>query len=142
MEVAQVEYVSQMNHKGIINGSPVDDYYRLLTVSDLLQAAVTSKTNLPPANVGNLSKLGPLALLEDALRDKAPIVVSCRNNHKLVGRVLAYDHHCNMILQGVKDLWNETKRDGKGNIISTMPRERYIHKMFLRGDGVIIVVRA
>lgn len=35
------------------------------------------------------------------------VLVSCRNNHKLLGRVKAFDRHCNMILENVKEMWTE-----------------------------------
>lgn len=35
------------------------------------------------------------------------MLISCRNNRKLLGRVKAFDRHCNMILENVKEMWTE-----------------------------------
>jgi LSM domain len=33
--------------------------------------------------------------------------VSHRNNRKLLARVKAFDRHCNMILENVREMWTE-----------------------------------
>lgn len=38
------------------------------------------------------------------------VLINCRNNHKLLGRVKAFDRHCNMILENVKEMWTEVSR--------------------------------
>ena len=35
------------------------------------------------------------------------VLISCRNNRKLLGRVKAFDRHCNMVLENVKEMWTE-----------------------------------
>ena len=55
--------------------------------------------------------------------------VHLRNNKKLLGRVKAFDRyvrevvkkiltnfyrHCNMVLEGVKEMWTELPKTGKG----------------------------
>ncbi len=35
------------------------------------------------------------------------MLINCRNNHKLLGRVKAFDRHCNMVLENVKEMWTE-----------------------------------
>jgi small nuclear ribonucleoprotein (snRNP)-like protein len=37
------------------------------------------------------------------------VLINCRNNHKLLGRVKAFDRHCNMILENVKEMWTEVR---------------------------------
>lgn len=37
-----------------------------------------------------------------------------RNNHKLLARVKAFDRHCNLVLENVKEMWTETPKTGKG----------------------------
>lgn len=64
-------------------------------------------------------------------------MISLRNNHKLLGRVKAYDRHCNMVLEDVREIWTETKSGSRDPI----SRDRKIPKMFLRGDSVVLVVR-
>lgn len=81
-------------------------------------------------------KHGPMSLINDAMITRNPVIISLRNNHKLIARVKAYDRHCNMVLENVKELWTEKK--GK----QTVNRERFISKLFLRGDSVIVVLKA
>lgn len=38
------------------------------------------------------------------------MLINCRNNHKLLGRVKAFDRHCNMILENVKEMWTEVRQ--------------------------------
>ncbi|PVU89553.1 hypothetical protein BB559_003330 [Furculomyces boomerangus] len=46
---------------------------------------------------------GPLSLLHFAVKNNSQILISCRNNHKLLARVKAFDRHCNMVLENVKE---------------------------------------
>ena len=79
---------------------------------------------------------GPLSTLMNSVTKNTQILISLRNNHKLLARVKAFDRHCNMVLENVKELWSETNRKGG----SATHKDRYIGKMFLRGDNVVIVV--
>jgi small nuclear ribonucleoprotein D2 len=61
---------------------------------------------------------------------------------KLLGRVIAFDRHCNMILENVKEMWTEMPKTGKGKKrAKPVNKDRFISKMFLRGDSVILVLR-
>jgi small nuclear ribonucleoprotein D2 len=85
---------------------------------------------------------GPMALLSRALRTHTPVLISCRNNRKLLARVKAFDRHCNMVLEQVREMWTESaskKARGKKRA-APQNRDRFISKMFLRGDSVILVV--
>ena len=58
----------------------------------------------------------------------SPVVFVCR--------------HCNMVLENVKEMWTEVPKMGKGKKKSKpVNKDRYISKMFLRGDSVILVLR-
>ncbi|CAR28121.1 hypothetical protein ZYGR_0N06120 [Zygosaccharomyces rouxii] len=81
-------------------------------------------------------KNGPLSLINDSVTTKNPVIISLRNNHKIIARVKAFDRHCNMILENVKELWTEKK--GK----RVVNKERFISKLFLRGDSVIVILKA
>ena len=37
------------------------------------------------------------------------MLINCRNNRKLLGRVKAFDRHCNMVLENVKEMWTEVR---------------------------------
>ncbi|EEF39272.1 small nuclear ribonucleoprotein sm d2, putative [Ricinus communis] len=77
--------------------------------------------------------------------------INCRNNKKLLGRVRTFDRHCNMVLENVREMWTEVynytlfiwvPKTGKGKKkAQPVNKDRFISKMFLRGDSVIIVLR-
>ena len=70
------------------------------------------------------------------------VLINLRNNRKLLARIKAFDRHCNMILENVKEMWTEIPKTGKGKKASKpVTKERFISKMFLRGDSVILVLR-
>ncbi|CAD5225646.1 unnamed protein product [Bursaphelenchus okinawaensis] len=86
-------------------------------------------------------KIGPLSVLLHSVKDNGQVLINCRNNRKLLGRVKAFDRHCNMVLEDVKEMWTELP-SGKGKK-KTKPvaKDRFISKMFLRGDSVIMVLK-
>ena len=52
-----------------------------------------------PRSTPNASPPCPLPRLQ--------VLINCRNNRKLLGRVKAFDRHCNMVLENVKEFWTE-----------------------------------
>merc|ERR1712029_799094 len=42
---------------------------------------------------------GPLRVLTDSVKNNTQVLINCRNNKKLLGRVKAFDRHCNMVLE-------------------------------------------
>lgn len=87
---------------------------------------------------------GPMALLTSAVKSRAQVLISCRNGRKLLATVKAFDRHFNMVLEAVREVWTETARKGKGKKKKnpSANKDRYISKMFLRGDSVVLVVFA
>merc|ERR1719491_199136 len=86
-------------------------------------------------------KAGPFSVLWKAVKGNTQVLVNVRNNHKLLGRVKAYDRHMNLILEDVKEMWTENSKGGKGKSRgAAVNKDRYVSKMFLRGDSVIIIV--
>ena len=105
-------------------------------------------------------KTGPLALLTEAVTSNTQVLINVRNGRKLLARVKAFDRHCNMVLETVKgafagasrhavarspdrappkpEMWTESAKRGKGKAVN---KERFISKMFLRGDSVILVLK-
>ena len=61
---------------------------------------------------------GPLSVLTQSVKNNTQVLINCRNNKKLLGRVKAFDRHCNMVLEGVKEMWTEMPRTGKGIFLS------------------------
>ena len=66
-----------------------------------------------------------------SVKNNTQVLINCRNNHKLLARVKAFDRHCNMVLENVKELWTS----------AGVNKDRFINKMFLRGDSVVLVLR-
>jgi small nuclear ribonucleoprotein D2 len=98
---------------------------------------------------------GPLSILQTAVRNHAQVLISCRNNRKLLARVKAFDRHCNMVLENVKEMWTEAPLNAQGKKGRPVNKDRFISKMllfhttlafvanvcrFLRGDSVILVL--
>ena len=97
---------------------------------------------------------GPLSILQTAVRNHTQVLISCRNNRKLLARVKAFDRHCNMVLENVKEMWTESPINAKGKKGQAVNKDRFISKMlvnfrslppancqrFLRGDSVILVL--
>jgi hypothetical protein len=45
------------------------------------------------------------------------------------------------LLEDVKEMWTETSKGGKGKTRgAAVNKDRYVSKMFLRGDSVILIV--
>merc|ERR1719253_2547754 len=85
---------------------------------------------------------GPLSVLTQSVKMNTQVLINCRNNKKLLGRVKAFDRHCNMVLENVKEMWTEVPKTGKGKAkAKAVNKDRFISKMFLRGDSVIVVLR-
>jgi small nuclear ribonucleoprotein D2 len=80
---------------------------------------------------------GPLSLLTRCVRENCQVLISCRNNRKLMGRVRAFDRHCNLVMENVREMWPETTKKGQKPIT----KDRFISKMFVRGDSVIMVLK-
>ena len=75
-------------------------------------------------------------------RRRLQVLINLRNNRKLLAHIKAFDRHCNMVLENVKEMWTEIPKAGKGKKGSApQNKERFINKMFLRGDSVILVLR-
>mmetsp|Transcript_745 Transcript_745/g.2432 ORF Transcript_745/g.2432 Transcript_745/m.2432 type:complete len:124 (-) Transcript_745:284-655(-) len=84
---------------------------------------------------------GPSSILTQSVKDGTQVLINCRNNKKLLGRVKAFDRHMNMILENVKEFWTEYPKGSKGGKAKAVNKDRFISKMFLRGDSVILVLK-
>ncbi|KAJ6438433.1 hem oxygenase-like, multi-helical [Purpureocillium lavendulum] len=71
---------------------------------------------------------GPLSILQTAVRDRIQVLISIRNNRKLLARVKAFDRHCNMILENVKEMWTETSKTD-GGMTKSVNKDRFISKI-------------
>ncbi|KAG8856336.1 mRNA splicing protein [Tulasnella sp. 330] len=106
------------------------------------QYANQPKSDLDEAQIRALEEheisQGPLSVLQQSVRNHTQILISLRNNKKLLARVKAFDRHCNMVLENVKEMWTETP---KGKNKKAINKDRFISKMFLRGDSVVLILR-
>ncbi|KAJ9511000.1 hypothetical protein QJQ45_027878 [Haematococcus lacustris] len=59
-------------------------------------------------------RTGPLSVLTTSVKTNSQVLINCRNNHKLLGRVKAFDRHCNMILENVTEMWTEAMPQRRG----------------------------
>ncbi|CEM27624.1 unnamed protein product [Vitrella brassicaformis CCMP3155] len=84
---------------------------------------------------------GPLSVLFQSVKDNAQVLINCRNNRKIIARVKAFDRHCNMVLEQVREMWTEYPKGSGKKKAKAVNKERYISRLFLRGDSVIIVLR-
>ncbi|TNY23773.1 Sm-like ribonucleo protein [Rhodotorula diobovata] len=104
--------------------------------------AVTNKSEMDEAQVRALEEhqisQGPLSVLQTAVRAGSQVLIALRNNRKLLGKVKAFDRHSNMVLENVKEMWTEAPK-GKGK--KPVNKDRFVSKMFLRGDSVVLVLR-
>jgi small nuclear ribonucleoprotein D2 len=95
-----------------------------------------------PEKDPDLFESGPLEMLTQAVKTNSQVLINCRNNKKLLARVKAFDRHCNMVLENVKEMWTEVPKTGKGQKkAKPVNKERFISKLFLRGDSVILVLK-
>ncbi|DBA00857.1 TPA: hypothetical protein N0F65_008500 [Lagenidium giganteum] len=84
---------------------------------------------------------GPLSVLMQSVKNNSQVLINVRNNHKLLARVKAFDRHCNMVLENVKEMWTEIPKSGKGKKgAKPVNKDRFVSKMFLRGDSVILLM--
>ncbi|KDE04957.1 small nuclear ribonucleoprotein Sm D2 [Microbotryum lychnidis-dioicae p1A1 Lamole] len=102
----------------------------------------TAKSELDETQIKALEEheisQGPLSVLQTSVRSGTQILVALRNNRKLLGKVKAFDRHANMVLENVKEMWTEAPK-GKGK--KPINKDRFVSKMFLRGDSVVLVLR-
>lgn len=108
---------------------------------------------------------GPLSVLQQAVKNHSQILIALRNGRKLLARCKAFDRHCNLVLENVKgasssrplrcqrrchtdlasdcflydslvaEMWTELPK-GKGK--KPVNKDRFISKLFLRGDSVVL----
>ncbi|KLO16993.1 Sm-like ribonucleo protein [Schizopora paradoxa] len=111
-------------------------------IATMSQYVHTPKSELDEAQLRQLEEYensqGPLQVLQQAVRNNSQILISMRNNKKLLARVKAFDRHTNMVLENVKEMWTEVP---KGKNKKPVNKDRFISKMFLRGDSVVLVLR-
>lgn len=79
------------------------------------------------------TSVGPFSLLEGSIRDGYRVFIQCRSNKSLLGSVVAFDKHFNLVLRNVREI---SGSEGGADIAP-----RHIKNMFLRGESVIFIVK-
>lgn len=85
---------------------------------------------------------GPFSVLASATKGKSQVLVVLRNDHKMIGRLVAFDRHFNMYLEDVYEVWAKTlSKEARAAGEEPETQTKRINKVFLRGDGVILVTK-
>lgn len=86
------------------------------------------KSDLDEAQIRELEQYeisqGPLSVLQQSVRNHTQVLISLRNNKKLLARVKAFDRHSNMVLENVKEMWTEVVRILSDNSQKAKTRSR------------------
>lgn len=81
---------------------------RSLTLALASQYAHVPRSELDESQIRELEEYeisqGPLSVLQQAVRNQSQVLISLRNNKKLLARVKAFDRHANMVLENVKEV--------------------------------------
>ncbi|KAK9427374.1 hypothetical protein V1505DRAFT_317709, partial [Lipomyces doorenjongii] len=80
------------------------------------------------------------SVLQAAVTNRSQVLISCRNNKNLLARVKAFDNHSNMVLKNVKEIWTDIPHTSNGKKGRPVDKSRFISKIFLRGDSVVLVL--
>lgn len=87
------------------------------------------------SNEGPVSKSlagGPFSILDGAIRSGYRVFIQCRSNKSLLGHVVAFDKHFNLVLRDVSEISSADSEE---------KAPRHIKNMFLRGESVIFIVK-
>ncbi|KMV65312.1 Sm-like ribonucleoprotein subunit D2 [Encephalitozoon cuniculi EcunIII-L] len=82
---------------------------------------------------------GPLSLVRRAMVKMKPVLVSLRSNRKVLGRVVAYDRHYNLLMEDAKELGTTRGKNKGRKKRQGCEFSRKLGKVFIRGDTVILV---
>ncbi|KAH9535403.1 hypothetical protein CY35_17G051400 [Sphagnum magellanicum] len=74
-----------------------------------------------------------ISVLTMSVKNNSQVLINCQNNKKLLGSVKAFDCHCSMVLENVKEMWTgQVPRTGKGKKkAKPVNKDRFISKMVL-----------
>uniref|UniRef100_A0A0G4HFX5 Sm domain-containing protein n=1 Tax=Chromera velia CCMP2878 TaxID=1169474 RepID=A0A0G4HFX5_9ALVE len=79
----------------------------------------------------------PLDLIRLSLDEK--IVIKCRGDRQLTGRLQAFDSHLNMVLSEVEEVHTLISYDQDTDEQEVKKEKRNMDMLFIRGDSVIFV---
>jgi small nuclear ribonucleoprotein D2 len=99
---------------------PLSERISRLTISSEYELAVLEEYEFAT---------GPFSLLHTAVRTGVQVLISCRNDRKILARVKAFDRHMNMVLENCKEMWTHIPRDSNGKKGKPVNRDRFISKL-------------
>ena len=67
------------------------------------------------------------------------VIVKCRGNRQLRGKLHAYDQHLNMVLGEVEEVVTSVEMDEETEEEIIKTSKRQIEMLFVRGDSVILI---
>ncbi|ELW62473.1 putative small nuclear ribonucleoprotein Sm D2 [Tupaia chinensis] len=73
---------------------------------------------------------GPHSVLMQSVKNNTQVLIHCHNK-KVMGHMKAFDRHCDMVLENVKEMWTEVPKSRKGKKSKPVNKDHYISKMFL-----------
>ena len=82
----------------------------------------------------------PFNILLSSIRNGDQVIISLKNNRKILARVKAFDRHLNLILEDAVESWTEKEKPLGGKKVKTT-KERIFSKLFLRGDSIVFIVK-
>ena len=92
--------------------------HRLTNLTSVFASAPKPRSEMNPEELAKMEEeefnTGPLSVLTQSVKNNTQVLINCRNNKKLLARVKAFDRHCNMVLENVKEMWTELPKTGKG----------------------------
>ncbi|ABA27372.1 mRNA splicing factor (nucleomorph) [Bigelowiella natans] len=89
-----------------------------------------------------LKNKGPFMLLSKVTKLNSKIIISSNDNHKFYGFIRGFDKHCNLMLEDVTEIWKEETTDARSLKKKVVIKEKFIPKLFFRGDAVILITIA
>ncbi|KNB46821.1 hypothetical protein JH06_0020 [Blastocystis sp. subtype 4] len=85
----------------------------------------------------NASVTQPLDLIRLSLDEE--VIIKCRGNREIRGRLIAFDQHLNMVIANAKEVQYAISVDPETNEIKKSAISREFEMLYMRGDLVVVV---
>ncbi|CAC27096.1 small nuclear ribonucleoprotein SM D2 [Guillardia theta] len=78
----------------------------------------------------------PFDYISGCVRNDKSVMIILRNNKRMIGKIINYDKHLNLLLENV----NEIKFVGENFSELIKIKSKFIPKVFLRGDNIVLIL--
>lgn len=78
----------------------------------------------------------PFDYISGCVRNDKSVMIILRNNKRMIGKIINYDKHLNLLLENV----NEIKFVGENFSELIKIKSKFISKVFLRGDNIVLIL--